>query len=195
MIIFSPFDQKNPFLATILVNRELHADKSDRNCRHVEFDIEGSRIRYFLLYVFLKSYFSSYDAGDHLGVFPTNDSALVEKLGNLLNADLDQVFKLINLDEESSKRHPFPCPTSFRTALTHYVDICAPVKSHVLKAISEYASDEVHKQRLLLLSTASEEGLVKFMLKNMHLIICCLERIQFVYTKGASKHCRRFDVL
>jgi len=143
-----PFDQKNPFLATILVNRELHADKSERNCRHIEFDIEGSRIRY--------------DAGDHLGVFPTNDSALVEKLGNLLNADLDQVFKLINLDEESSKRHPFPCPTSFRTALTHYVDICAPIKSHVLKAISEYASDEVHKQRLLLLSTASEEGLKEY---------------------------------
>lgn len=42
---FRPFDQKNPFLATILVNRELHSEKSERSCRHVEFDIEGSRIR------------------------------------------------------------------------------------------------------------------------------------------------------
>lgn len=99
-----------------------------------------------------------------MGVFPTNDSTLVEKLGGLLGADLEQVFKLINLDEESSKRHPFPCPTSFRTALTHYVDICAPVKSHVLKAIAEYTTDEVQKERLLLLSTASEEGLVSILI-------------------------------
>jgi NADPH-ferrihemoprotein reductase len=62
--------------------------------------------------------------------------------------------------EESSKKHPFPCPCSYRTALTHYVDITSPVKSHVLKALSEYATDEAEKQRLLLLSTASEEGLV-----------------------------------
>jgi sulfite reductase alpha subunit-like flavoprotein len=40
-----PFDAKNPFLATIKVNRELHKS-GERSCMHIEFDIEGSKIRY-----------------------------------------------------------------------------------------------------------------------------------------------------
>uniref|UniRef100_A0AC34Q6H4 NADPH--cytochrome P450 reductase n=1 Tax=Panagrolaimus sp. JU765 TaxID=591449 RepID=A0AC34Q6H4_9BILA len=143
-----PFDQKNPFLSEIVEHYELHGASSERNCMHVDFSIKDSRIRY--------------EAGDHLAVFPTNDSEIVEKLGKLLDQDLNIVFKLINLDEESSKRHPFPCPCSYRTALTHYVDICAPVKSHVLKALVEYTTDEEQKRRLTLLSTATEEGLKEY---------------------------------
>lgn len=41
----SPFDAKNPFLAPISVNRELHKG-GDRSCMHIELDITGSRIRY-----------------------------------------------------------------------------------------------------------------------------------------------------
>lgn len=40
-----PFDAKNPFLATIKVNRELHKS-GERSCMHIEFDIEGSKMRY-----------------------------------------------------------------------------------------------------------------------------------------------------
>jgi len=143
-----PFDQKNPFLSEIVAHRELHGSSSERNCMHIEFSIKDSRIRY--------------EAGDHLAVFPTNDEELVTKLGKLLDQDLNVVFKLINVDEESSKRHPFPCPCSYKTALTHYVDICAPVKSHVLKALAEYTTDEEQKARLTLLSTANEEGLKEY---------------------------------
>ena len=42
-----------------------------------------------------------------------------------VDIDLDQVFTLINLDEDSSKKHPFPCPTTYRTALSYYVEITA----------------------------------------------------------------------
>ncbi|PIO66318.1 FAD binding domain protein [Teladorsagia circumcincta] len=108
---------------------------------------EGSRIRY--------------EAGDHLAVFPTNDPELVETIISLMDFNPEQAFRLINIDEESSKRNPFPCPCTYRTALTHYVDICAPLKSHVLKAISEYCSDEKEKAYLQLLSTATEEGMVR----------------------------------
>uniref|UniRef100_A0A915D1C9 NADPH--hemoprotein reductase n=1 Tax=Ditylenchus dipsaci TaxID=166011 RepID=A0A915D1C9_9BILA len=79
-----------------------------------------------------------------------------------VDVELDTVFKLINTDEDSSKRHPFPCPCSFRTALTHYVDICAPVKSHVLKALAEFTEKEDQKNHLNLLSTASDEGLKEY---------------------------------
>uniref|UniRef100_A0A158PCB9 NADPH--hemoprotein reductase n=1 Tax=Angiostrongylus cantonensis TaxID=6313 RepID=A0A158PCB9_ANGCA len=143
-----PFDQKNPFPATVAINRELHTAHSERSCRHIEFAVEGSRIRY--------------EAGDHLAVFPTNDPELVQTMISLLGFDPEQAFRLINTDEESSKRNPFPCPCTYRTALTHYVDICAPLKSHVLKAISEYCSDNQEKAYLQLLSTASESGLKEY---------------------------------
>lgn len=38
-----PFDAKNPFLAPIVVKKELY--KGDRSCMHIEFDMSGSKIR------------------------------------------------------------------------------------------------------------------------------------------------------
>jgi NADPH-ferrihemoprotein reductase len=70
----------------VVVNRELHEPKSSRSCCHVEFDLSGSRLRY--------------EAGDHAGIFPTNDAELVAKLAKMLDVDLGQQFKLINLDGE-----------------------------------------------------------------------------------------------
>lgn len=39
-----------------------------------------------------------YESGDHVAVFPTNDTALVNKLGQVLGVDLDIVISLNNLD-------------------------------------------------------------------------------------------------
>lgn len=36
--------------------------------------------------------------GDHLAVYPINNQELVEKLGELLNVDLDTVITLTNTD-------------------------------------------------------------------------------------------------
>lgn len=43
-LIYRPFDAKNPYLAPVKVNRELHKG-GDRSCMHIEFDISGSKIR------------------------------------------------------------------------------------------------------------------------------------------------------
>ncbi|EEB11242.1 NADPH--cytochrome P450, putative [Pediculus humanus corporis] len=138
-----PYDAKNPFLSQIKVNRELHTG-GDRSCMHIEFDIEGSKMRY--------------DSGDHLAVYPVNSSELIEKLGSLLNFDLDRVFTLTNTDEESSKKHPFPCPCSYRTAFRHYLDITSNPRTHILKELSEYATDPKEKEMLKLMSSTSPEG-------------------------------------
>ncbi|XP_013384420.1 NADPH--cytochrome P450 reductase [Lingula anatina] len=138
-----PYDSKNPFLAPVIVNRELHKG-GDRSCMHIELDITGSRIRY--------------EAGDHVAVFPTNDPQLVEALGTRLGVDLDQVMSLNNVDEEASKKHPFPCPTTYRTALLHYLDIVSPPRTHILKELSDYAEDPKDKEFLQKLACASEEG-------------------------------------
>ncbi|KXJ28988.1 NADPH--cytochrome P450 reductase [Exaiptasia diaphana] len=138
-----PFDAKNPYLAPIRINRELHKG-GDRSCMHIELDISGSSIKY--------------DAGDHVGIYPTNDHELVDKIGQLLDTDLDTVVSLDNVDEDASKKHPFPCPTSYRTALLHYVDITSTVKTHVLRELAEYAKDEKEKSFLMNISDSTEEA-------------------------------------
>lgn len=138
-----PYDAKNPFLAQITVNKELHKG-GDRSCLHVELDISDSKMRY--------------EAGDHVAVYPINDENLVKRLGELTNANLDEIFSLINTDQESTKKNPFPCPTSYRTALSHYVEITALPRTHILRELVEYCTDEEDKKKLLLMSTNSQDG-------------------------------------
>lgn len=83
---------------------------------------------------------------------------MVDRIGELLNVNLDTVFTLKNLDEDSSKKHPFPCPTTYRTALTYYLDITSTPRTHVLKEISGYATDEKEKKFLEIMSSPKEEG-------------------------------------
>ncbi|KAL9695108.1 hypothetical protein quinque_014393 [Culex quinquefasciatus] len=142
-----PFDAKNPFMAPIKINRELHKS-GGRSCMHIEFDIEGSKMRY--------------EAGDHLAMYPVNDSDLVTRLGKLCNADLDTIFSLINTDTDSSKKHPFPCPTTYKTALTHYLEITALPRTHILKELAEYCSDEKDKEFLRFMSSTAPEGKAKY---------------------------------
>ncbi|KAK7083624.1 hypothetical protein SK128_015040 [Halocaridina rubra] len=138
-----PFDSKNPFLAEIRINRELFKG-GDRNCMHIELDIEGSRIRY--------------DSGDHVAIYPINNTDLVNRLIELTGENADKVITLTNVDEDSSKKHPFPCPCSYRTALSHYVDVAALPRTHVLKELAEYTADNREKEQLLLMSGTSEAG-------------------------------------
>jgi len=139
-----PFDVKNPYMAPIKINRNIHNSGSGRHCMHIEVDIEGSRIRY--------------DAGDHIAIYPKNNEELVNKLGSLLNIDMDQVFTLNNLDEDSSKKHPFPCPTTYRTALSHYVEVTALPRTHILKEMSVYTSDPDERSKLELMCGTTSEG-------------------------------------
>ncbi|KAL7746978.1 hypothetical protein RI367_007690 [Sorochytrium milnesiophthora] len=123
------FDIKNPFYAPVRVMRELFStDAVDvvsggttrRNCIHAEIDLTGSRL--------------TYQAGDHIAIWPTNPSEQVEVLAKALglheNGRLDAVFSMNTIDTSSRKKHPFPCPTTFRTAFTHYLDISVPPRQH-----------------------------------------------------------------
>uniref|UniRef100_A0A8C2K312 NADPH--hemoprotein reductase n=1 Tax=Cyprinus carpio TaxID=7962 RepID=A0A8C2K312_CYPCA len=69
-----PFDSKNPFLAPVTVNRKLNK-AGDRHLMHLELDITGSKIRY--------------ESGDHVAVYPINDSVIVNRIGEVLGVDLD----------------------------------------------------------------------------------------------------------
>lgn len=60
------YSKKNPFKAEILENINLNGRGSNKETRHLELDLEGSGL--------------VYEPGDSLGIFPENDSALVDQL-------------------------------------------------------------------------------------------------------------------
>nr|XP_056721238.1 NADPH--cytochrome P450 reductase [Euleptes europaea] len=138
-----PFDAKNPFLAPVSVNRKLNQG-GDRHFMHLELDITGSKIRY--------------ESGDHIAVYPANEASLVNQLGEILGANLDTVISLNNLDEESNKKHPFPCPTSYRSALTYYLDITNPPRTNVLYELAQYATDANEQENMRKMASSSAEG-------------------------------------
>ncbi|XP_005988654.1 NADPH--cytochrome P450 reductase isoform X2 [Latimeria chalumnae] len=138
-----PFDAKNPYLGVVSVNRKLNKG-GERHLMHIELDIAGSKIRY--------------ESGDHVAVYPSNDIALVNEMGKILNTDLDTVFSLNNLDEESNKKHPFPCPTTYRIALTHYLDITNPPRTNVLYELAQYATNAQDQEFLRKMASSSPEG-------------------------------------
>nr|XP_023662922.1 NADPH--cytochrome P450 reductase-like [Paramormyrops kingsleyae] len=138
-----PFDSKNPFLSSVTVNRKLNQG-GDRHLMHLELDVTGSKIRY--------------ESGDHVAVFPVNETALVNQIGEILGVDLDTVFSLNNLDEDSNKKHPFPCPTTYRTALMHYLDISNPPRTNVLYELAQYATNPQEQENMRKMASSSAEG-------------------------------------
>lgn len=62
----SGYSRKNPFPAKLTVNKKLTAEGSNKDTRHLEISLEGSGL--------------TYEVGDSLGVFATNDPDLVEAI-------------------------------------------------------------------------------------------------------------------
>lgn len=148
------YDIKNPYMATITENRELHQSDSDRSCRHIEIDI-GENVKY--------------EAGDHLGVYPENSSSLVSLLASRLNEDLEQVIALVPVDSSvatnlatdaevaSAATEAAYGPSTLRQILTDTVDITTPPRKSLLKALAEFASDSHEKTRLNLLAKDGDQ--------------------------------------
>jgi sulfite reductase (NADPH) flavoprotein alpha-component len=64
------YSRKNPFPAKLKTNRKLTAEGSAKDTRHFEIDLADSGL--------------AYEVGDSLGVFPTNNPALVEEILGVL---------------------------------------------------------------------------------------------------------------
>jgi sulfite reductase (NADPH) flavoprotein alpha-component len=60
------YSRSNPFLAELVANQKLNAPGSDKDTRHFEIALHGSEL--------------TYEAGDVLGVIPTNCQELVEEI-------------------------------------------------------------------------------------------------------------------
>ncbi|EJD40901.1 cytochrome P450 oxidoreductase [Auricularia subglabra TFB-10046 SS5] len=139
-------DAKNPFAAPITKAYELFSAGGDRNCVHVELNIEGSGI--------------TYQHGDHLGVWPSNPEVEVDRLLWVLGLGekerREQVIGIESLDPALAKV-PFPVPTTYETVLRHYIDISAVAGRQILGVLAKYAPTPEAEARLRQLTQDKEE--------------------------------------
>lgn len=119
----SLYSRKNPFPATLTVNRKLTGEGSEKDTRHFEISLAGSGL--------------DYEVGDSLGVFPTNEPALVDRLLETLGFRGDEVVP--NADK---------VPMPIREALLKSFVITSPDKK-LLAAIAEKDSSATFLKDLL----------------------------------------------
>ena len=108
------YSRTNPFPAKLLVNRRLSGPESEKDTRHFELDLTGWGL--------------SFEVGDSLGVYATNDPQLVDEILHALGAS----------GNEEVPRPKGP-PTTFREALLRDYGITQPTPKF-LKAIAHRAS-------------------------------------------------------
>jgi len=72
----SPYTRSNPFPAKLKVNRRLSSEDSEKDTRHFELDLTGWGL--------------SYEVGDSMAVYATNDPPLVDELIRAIGAKGDE---------------------------------------------------------------------------------------------------------
>ena len=108
------YSRKNPFPGRLLVNRRLNSPDSEKDTRHFEISLEGSGL--------------TYEVGDSMAVYPTNDPDLVDEILEALDAKGDE--------EIAGNRG---VPTTLREGLLRDYSITQATPKF-LKAIAQRAS-------------------------------------------------------
>ncbi|KAK4520037.1 uncharacterized protein ATC70_008165 [Mucor velutinosus] len=137
------YDAKRPYIAAMTSRELFHG--ADRHCMHIDVDISGTNL--------------SYNTGDHLAIWPTNNEIEVNRLASVLGLTdkLDTVVMVKAIDPTAPKKHPFPVPTTYRSIFRYYMEICAPISRQVLNSFVEYAPSEEAKANLTRLATDKDE--------------------------------------
>src|ERR1700731_1095838 len=73
----SQWTRQNPFPGKLVVNRRLSSDDSEKDTRHFEIDLTGWGL--------------SFEPGDSVAVYPTNDPKLVDEILRALGAKGDEI--------------------------------------------------------------------------------------------------------
>ena len=109
----SPYTRSNPFPGKLLVNRRLSGPESKKDTRHFEIDLTGWGL--------------SFEPGDSLAVYATNDAELVEEIIRALGTKGDELVPAAKTQKP------------FREALLRDYSITQPTPKF-LKAIAGRAS-------------------------------------------------------
>ncbi|MCJ1331789.1 NADPH-cytochrome P450 reductase [Thelotrema lepadinum] len=128
-----PYNSHNPYIAPIVESRELFTI-NDRNCLHMEIDVQGSNL--------------SYQTGDHIAIWPTNAGIEVDRFLNVIGiADKrNTVIGVKGLDPTA--RVPFPTPTTYDTIARYHMEICGPVSRQFVDSLAAFAPGEASKAEM-----------------------------------------------
>ena len=108
------YTRANPFPARMLVNQQLSGPESEKDTRHFELDLTGWGL--------------SFEVGDSVGVYPTNDPELV-----------DEIIRALGFTGDEHVPRPKGEPTALREALLRDYSITQPTPKF-LKAIAQRAN-------------------------------------------------------
>jgi sulfite reductase (NADPH) flavoprotein alpha-component len=118
----SPYTRSNPFPGKLVVNRRLSGPESEKDTRHFEIDLKGWGL--------------SFEVGDSVSVYPTNDPALVDEILHALGAKGDEIVTAAKTQK------------SFREALLRDFSITLTTPKF-LRAITERANSSTLLKDLL----------------------------------------------
>ena len=124
----------NPFLSRVVCNRLLNGPGSNKETRHFELELPASTF--------------AYEAGDALGVFPTNDPAIV-----------DEILATLKFDGEEAVDYPEADGFPLRKALLEKFVITQPAQG-LVEEIARRAGDRSLQK---LLEPAEKQALHQFL--------------------------------
>ncbi|GLF90811.1 sulfite reductase [NADPH] flavoprotein alpha-component [Bacillus safensis] len=116
----SEYSRTNPFYAEVLENINLNGRGSNKETRHLELSLEGSGL--------------VYEPGDSLGIYPTNDPALVDELLTTCGWNA----------EEAVTVHKNGDTLPLKEALTSHFEITVLTKPLLQKIASFTKSEDLH---------------------------------------------------
>lgn len=114
----SSWTRQNPFQAEILLNQRIVASDSDKDVRHYELSLEGSGIHY--------------QAGDALGVWPTQDAQLVQAVIQQLGLQAGETITV------KDKTH------TVQEWLTHYRELTVLTRPFIVAHAERANSDKLN---------------------------------------------------
>jgi sulfite reductase (NADPH) flavoprotein alpha-component len=119
----APYTRANPFPARLAVNRRMSGPDSEKDTRHFEIDLRGWGL--------------SFEVGDSMAVYPSNDPVLVDEIMNAIGAKGDEPVTAAKMQKP------------LREALSRDCSITQPTPKF-LKEIAKRAAAAPLLQELLL---------------------------------------------
>ena len=122
---------------------QLFSSSSERQCLRAIFDISHAGLQY--------------TPGDHLAIWPVNPEQHVTRLLRLLGLEdtPDTVLEICAIDPESVEV-TVPQPTTYRTLISHYLDISGLVSRQLLSMINPFAPTPAASKALESMSNTQE---------------------------------------
>lgn len=135
---------------TVTASYELHRKRgpnpSPRSTRHIEVALPAG---------------VTFSAGDHLGILPRNDEALVQRVAAHFGFTSDSAIRIHN---NNPSRTPLPLdhPVSVQTLLASYVELQDVATRSQIQALADYTECPPEKAALLALAGDDEASVTRY---------------------------------